>query len=325
MNLNYLSTLTNVHNNTQNNYTVIENKNDNYKSVIMDEVNFSGADLNDDDFLTYDELYNIKLTPDFNLKNNQFELKRGFDLLSHDSIRKIYDESGLSLELLMSSLEKLDKDKNNKITSDEINPNLTKTIDAQKRAYRTSIIENLNQNINSDKENASENKAIRSLEKQIENLKKMLQTFKTEQSTVANNPEINNTKDIASTSIDKKIAVDGLKDKYGSDDTNKLISTISRVPNAAENVSRTIYQSGTKASEKEVKTLATLMQSTALNKISVEQISDMNAIEQLSPASIPVVIDEQNANFSVSSIEQKIQDLEQMKGKILQKKAEDIF
>ena len=70
------------------------------------------------------------------MQKNLFELQKGFNLLANNSIKKILDTSGLSLKQLEKNLKKLDKNKDNKITRDEINPNLTKVVDTQKRDYR---------------------------------------------------------------------------------------------------------------------------------------------------------------------------------------------
>jgi len=320
----YLSLLTTVNAGRKTDYTVVKSQNDNFKSFIIDEVNFKNADSNHNEFLTYSELSNVKLSPVYNVQKNLFELQKGFDLLSNNSIKKILDTSGLSLELLEENFTELDKNRDGQITSNEINPELTKIVDTQKRDYRAFKMENLNKKISAKTQNINDAKQIEALNKQIESLKKMLQAFKSQKATTPTETPIskNNATDMSTTAINKKLAIDGLKNKYGEKDTNKLISTISRTPDASQHIASVMYQSGTKASEKEVTELAALMKSSVLDKIAVEETSDMNAIEQLSPANTPVVIDSKNIDLTISNIETKIQDLEGMKGKILDKEAE---
>ena len=321
----YLSLLTTVNTEKKTDYTVVRSQNDNFKSFIMDDVNFKNADRNHDEFLSYNELADIKLSPTYDVQKKLFKLQKGFDLLSNNSIEKILDTSGLSLKLLEENLKKLDKNKDNKITTNEINPELTRIVDAQKRDYRAFKMKNLNKKISAKTQNVNNAKQIEALNKQIESLKKMLQAFKSQKVTTPTETTIskNNTTDMSTTGINKKLAIDGLKNKYGEKDTNKLISTISRTPDASRHIASVMYQSGTKASEKEVKVLAALMQNSILDKIAVKETSDMNAIEQLSPANTPVVIDTKNIDLTISNIETKIQDLEGMKSEILEKEAEE--
>jgi ribosomal protein L29 len=322
MDISYLSVLTTVNANAKTDYTVVKSQNDNFKSFIMDEANFKNADSNSDNFLSYSELSDIKLSPTYDVQNNLFKLKQGFDLLTNNTIKKILDNSGLSLKLLEENFKELDKNKDNKITSNEINPELTKMVDTQKRDYRAFKMQKLTQKINTNKEQASQNKEIEALDKQIASLKKMLHSLKSQNAETPATPNKNDAKNIATTGIGKKLAIDGLKAKYGEKDTNKLISTILKTPNATKHISSVMYQSGTKATEKEVAAVAGLIQDTALNKVAVKEMSDMNAIEQLSPANTPVVIVEDNLDLTISNIEDKIQDLEGMKDKILTKATE---
>jgi len=321
MNVSYLSVLTTVNAGSKSDYTVVKSKDDNFKSFIMDEVNFKNADSNSDNFLSYSELSKIKLSPTYDVQNSLFKLKKGFDLLTNNTIKKILDNSGLSLKLLEENFKELDKNRDNKITSNEINPKLTKMVDAQKSDYRTFKMQKLTKKIDTNQEQASQNKEIEALDKQIANLKKMLHSLKSK-TTTPSTINKNDAKNIASTGIDKKLAIDGLKAKYGEKDTSKLISTILKTPNATKHISSVMYQSGTKATEKEVAAVAGLMQSTALNKVAVKEMSDMNAIEQFSPANTPVVIDAKSIDLTISNIEDKIQDLEGMKDEILTKAAE---
>ena len=46
-------------------------------------------------------------------------------------------------------------------------------------------------------------------------------------------------------------------------------------------------------------------------------MSDMSAIEQLSPANTPLDLDSKNIDFSINQIKEKINDLEGMKSKII--------
>jgi len=321
MGVGYLSVLTTVNASSKSDYTVVKSKNDNFKSFIMDEVNFNNADRNSDNFLTYSELDSIKLSPAYNVQNNRFQLQKGFDLLTNKTIKKILDTSGLSLKLLEENLKELDKNRDNKITTNEINPEITKMLDAQKRDYRAFKMQKLTKKITAGQEQSIQNKEIEALDKQIASLKKMLHSMKTQKTT---EPSVgkNDVKDISARSIDKKLAIDGLNNKYGEKDTSKLISTISRTPHATRHIASVMYRSGTKASEQEVTALAGLMQSGVLDKIAVKEMSDMNAIEQLSPANTPVVIDSKNIDLSIANIENKIQDLEGMKDEILTKAAE---
>jgi len=321
MDVRYLSVLTTVNTGSKTDYTVVKHQDDNFKSFIMDKVNFKNADSNSDDFLSYGELSAIKLSPTYNVQHNLFKLKKGFDLLTNNTINKIFDNSGLSLKLLEENLKELDKNRDNKITTNEINPEITKMIDAQKRDYRAFKIQNLTKKTTARQEQSIQNKEITALNKQIASLKKMLHSLKTQKTT---EPSVgkNDVKDISARSIDKKLAIDGLNNKYGEKDTSKLISTISRTPHATKHIASVIYRSGTKASEKEVKALAGLMENSVMDKIAVKEMSDMNAIEQLSPANTPVVIDSKNIDLSIANIENKIQDLEGMKDEILTKAAE---
>ena len=329
MDVRYLSVLTTVNAGSQSNYTVAKNQNDNFKSFIMDEVNFKNADSNSDDFLSYSELANIKLSPSYNAQNNRFGLQKGFDLLTNNTIKKIFDNSGLSLKLLEENLKELDKNRDNKITSNEINPELTKIVDAQKRDYRAFKMQKLTKKITTGQEQSIQNKEIAALNKQIASLKKMLHSLKTQEVSQPTTVGKNDTKDISATGIAKKLAVDGLNNKYGKKDTSKLINTISRTPHATKHIASVMYRSGTKASEKEVTALAGLMESSAMDKIAVKEMSDMNAIEQFSPANTPLVLDSKNIDVSISSIETKIQALEGMKDEILtkatEKSAENIY
>jgi len=68
MNINYLSVLPKVQQLEEKNYTILEDKGDNFKSAILDTLNFNNSDRNGDDFLTYDELIDIKLAINFNPK-----------------------------------------------------------------------------------------------------------------------------------------------------------------------------------------------------------------------------------------------------------------
>jgi len=322
MDVHYLSVLTTVNAGSQSDYTVAKSKDDDFKSFIMDEVNFQNADSNSDNFLSYRELSKIKLSPTYNVQNNRFKLKKGFDLLKNSTIKKILDNSGLSLKLLEENFKELDKNRDNKITTNEINPELTKIVDTQKKDYRAFKMQELTKKINTNKEQTSQNKEIEALNKQIASLKKMLHSLKSQKSATPTAPNKNDANNIATTGIGKKLAIDGLKAKYGEKDTSKLINTILKIPNAPKHISSVMYQSGTKASEKEVALLAGLIQGTALNKIAVKEMNDMNAIEQISPANTPVVIVEDNIDLSISNIESKIQDLEGMKDEILIKEAE---
>ncbi len=321
MGVGYLSVLTTVNASSKSDYTVVKSKNDNFKSFIMDEVNFNNADRNSDNFLTYSELDSIKLSPAYNVQNNRFQLQKGFDLLTNKTIKKILDTSGLSLKLLEENLKELDKNRDNKITTNEINPEITKMIDAQKKDYRAFKMQKLTKKTTAGQEQSIQNKEIEALDKQIASLKKMLHSMKTQKTT---EPSVgkNDVKDISARSIDKKLAIDGLNNKYGEKDTSKLISTISRTPHATRHIASVMYRSGTKASEQEVTALAGLMENSVMDKIAVKEMSDMNAIEQLSPANTPVVIDSKNIDLSIANIENKIQDLEGMKDEILTKAAE---
>ena len=321
MNVQYLSVLTTVNAGQKTDYTVVKSQDDNFKSFIMDDANFKNADRDNDEFLTYSELSDIKLSPIFNAPKNEFEFRRGFGLLSQNSIKHILDEDGLSLKLLEESLKEFDKNRDNKITSNEINPILTDIVDTQQKDYRALRMQNIHKNISNNAQHSNDSKQIQALNKQIESLKKMLQSFKTQQVTTPTTSK-NDVKDISTTGINKKLATDALENKYGKKDTNKLISTISRTPYATKHITSVMYQSGTKASEKEVSALAGLMESSALNKIAVTEVRDMNAIAQLSPASTPVNIDAKNIDLSIANIEAKILDLEGMKGEILEKQSE---
>jgi len=322
MNVSYLSVLTTVNAGSKSDYTVVKGKDDNFKSFIMDEVNFKNADSNSDDFLSYSELSKIKLSPTYDVQNNLFKLKKGFDLLTNNTIKKILDNSGLSLKLLEENFKELDKNRDNKITTNEINPKLTKMVNAKKSDYRVFKMQKLTKKIDTNQEQANQNKEIGALDKQIASLKKMLYSLKSQNAATPATINKNDTKNIATTGIGKKLAIDGLKAKYGEKDTSKLISTILKTPNASKHISSVMYQSGTKATEKEVAAVAGLIQDTALNKVAVKEMSDMNAIEQFSPASTPVVIDAKSIDLTISNIEDKIQDLEEMKDEILTKSAE---
>ena len=325
MDIRYLSALTTVHRYKNETYTIAKNRDDDYKEFIVNKTDFKKADLNDDDFLTYEELSNIKLSVDYNAQKDRFEFKKGFNLLSTNTIEKVLDENGLSLKLLEENLKQLDKNRDNKITSNEIDPNLTKIVDNKKRELRASKLEKLNQETSKEKRLSNENKQIEALDRQINNLKKMLRDLKIKQATVGNVFHKNDTKDISTTAMDKKTAIQTLKSKYGDNDIDKLVGTISIVSNPSKNISRIIYQSGTQASEKEIAKLINVMQNTALNQIDAKQIEDMNAIEQFSPANTPISFDENSIDFTISSIEQKIEALESLRDKIIREQNERLL
>ena len=322
MDVRYLSVLTTVNAGSKSDYTIAKNQNDNFKSFIMDEVDFKNADSNSDDFLNYNELADIKLSPTYNAQNNRFVLQKGFDLLTNNTIKKTLDNSGLSLKLLEENFKELDKNRDNKITTNEINPELTKMVDAQKKDYRAFKMQELTKKSTKNAQKSSQNKEIEALAKQIASLKKMLHSLKTQQVSQPTTVGKNDTKDISARGIAKKLAIDGLNNKYGKKDISKLISTISRTPHATKHIASVMYRSGTKASEKEVTALAGLMESSAMDKIAVKEMSDMNAIEQLSPANTPLVIDNDNIDLTIANIENKIQALEGMQDEILTKEAE---
>jgi hypothetical protein len=317
MDIRYLSVLTTVHSYKLSDYVIAKNQNDDFENFINNEINFKNADVNHDNFLTYSELSNVKLSATYNAQKDRFELRKGFNLLSTNTIEKVFDESGLSLKLLEENLKELDKNRDNKITSSEIAPDLTKIASAQKREYRELKLKKLNQEIDEKKKISNDKKKIESLDKQIENLRKMLRTLKIKQATIGNASYKSDTKDITSTAMDKKTTIEMLKSKYGDNDIDKLVNTISTVTNPEKNISRVIYQSGTQANEKEIAQLVNVIQNTTLNQIDVKQVEDMNAIEQFSPANTPISFDKNNIDLTISSIEQKIQALESLRDKII--------
>ncbi|MEO1954913.1 MAG: hypothetical protein ABGW74_09445 [Campylobacterales bacterium] len=56
------------------------------------------------------------------------------------------------------------------------------------------------------------------------------------------------------------------------------------------------------------------------SELAISNMEDMAGIEQFSPANTPLFLDKENIDFSIDQIKLKINDLEDMKSKILTQK-----
>lgn len=325
MNINYLAVLPKVNQEHAKEYTLIDISKESIKSVIEDKINFSNADENYDDFLTYEELANIKLSVNFNPKKDNFELTRGVSLLDNKSIENIFSQNDISFYTLEEELKKLDRNKDGKIDSSEVEQDLSQLAIKQERADRAYKLNDIKERGGEQSQNESDKKQIASLEKQIQSLKRVLSQLEMQK---ASKPQSGNTSnqdmsEHASQSIENSANIKELEAKYGSQEVDNVVNALERttvnlgnVDVVAQNI---IMQTNTDISKEEIVTIAQGMEDIAMSEISVKEAQDLSAIEQFSPASTPVSIDSKNIEFTMSNISQKINDLEGMKDKIVQK------
>lgn len=325
MNINYLAVLPKVNQEHVKEYTLIDISKESIKSVIEDKINFSNADENYDNFLTYEELANIKLSVNFNTKKDEFELVRGVNLLDYESIETVFSQKGISFYTLEEELKKLDRNKDGKIDSNEVEQDLSQLAIKQERAERAYRLNDIKERGGEQSQNESDKKQIAALEKQIQSLKRVLSQLEMQK---ASKPQSSNTssQDIsehASQSIENSANIKELEAKYGNEEVDNVVNALERTTvnpgNADVVVQSVIAQTNTDISKEEIVSISQGMEAVAMSEISVKEAQDLSAIEQFSPASTPVSIDSKNIEFTTSSISQKINDLEGMKDKIVQK------
>ncbi len=323
MDIKYLSVLITVRN-FERDYVLAVNKKDDFKSFIMDKVDFGTADKNNDGFLSYNELKNIKLSIKYDIKKDTFKFTNGLNLLSDDLMLKIIQNKGLSFNTLEEYLKSFDKNKDGKIEIDEINKNIKKEVSNAQREYREYKFKNLKHKDYKSKKLSNIKQQIEAIDKQIENLKKMLKKLKTIWFDSQSFYKKNDIKKTAADSLDRNILLKTLKNKYGEDDINKLVNVINSTKSPQTKISQIVYQSGTNATENEVASLVENMQNVVLNKIDTDNTQKENAIEQFSPANTLLILDTKNIDFTISAIEQKIEALEEIRDKLIQMLYEEI-
>ena len=321
MNFNYLTVLPRIDQNYTKDYTLIDSSQKGMGAVIEDKINFNNADKNHNDFLTYEELADIKLSVNFNVKKDKFELIRGVDLLDNESIKNIFSQKGISFYTLEEELKKLDRDKDGKIDSNEVEQNLSRLALKQEKAYRAYKLNDVRETESQETQSQNDKKQIAALEKQIQSLKKMISELETQK---ASTPISSNTatqedrSSHATESINNQLNIKELEAKYGSENIEKTVNTIERAHNI-NNVADTIIAKVPDISKEDIVNLAQGMEAIAMSEISVQMAQELSAIEQFSPAASPINIDKKNIDFSIGSVKQKIADLEGMKDKIMQK------
>lgn len=325
MNINYLAVLPKVTQEHVKEYTLVDISKESIKSVIEDKINFSNADENYDDFLTYEELANIKLSVNFNTKKDNFELTRGVGLLDNESIENIFSQKGISFYTLEEELKKLDGNKDGKIDSSEVEQDLSQLAKRQERADRAYRLNDIKERSGEQSQNESDKKQIAALEKQIQSLKRVLSQLEMQK---ASKPQSGNTSnqdmsEHASQSIENKANIKELEAKYGNEEVDNVVNALERATVNSGNVDvvaqSVIAQTNTDISKEEIVTISQGMEAVTMSEISVKEAQDLSAIEQFSPASTPVSIDSKNIEFTMNSIAQKINDLEGMKDKMVQK------
>jgi|GEM_PF-6854440 len=321
MNFNYLTVLPRIDQNYSKDYTLIDSSQKGMGAVVEDKINFNNADKNHDDFLTYEELADIKLSVNFNVKKDKFELIRGVDLLDNESIKNIFSQKGISFYTLEEELKKLDRDKDGKIDSDEVEQNLSQLALKQEKAYLAYKLNDVRETEGEETQSQNDKKQIAALEKQIQSLKKMISELETQKASTPISSNTATQEDISShetESISNQLNIKELEAKYGSENIEKAVNTIERANNI-NNVADTIIAQIPDMSKEDIVNLAQGMEAIAMGEISVQAAQELSAIEQFSPAASPINIDKKNIDFSIGSVKQKIADLEGMKDKIMQK------
>lgn len=329
MNINYLSVLPKVDQNYAKNYTLIDISQESIKSVIEDKINFNNADKNYDDFLTYEELVNIKLSVNFNPKKDKFELIRGIDLLNNESIENIFSQKGISFYTLEEELKKLDKNNDGAIGSNEVEQDLSQLAIKQERAYRAYKLNDIKEIEGEEIQSQSDKKQIAALEKQIQSLKRMLSELETQKASEPVNIDTVIQEDMSkhtTESISNQLNIKELEAKYGAENVHKVVNAVERAninPGNIDSVADTIIsQTNTDISNEDIVNLAQGMEAVSMSEISIKENQELSAVEQFSPAATPINIDKRNVDFTISGIKQKIADLEGMKDKIIQKTAD---
>ncbi len=325
MNFNYLTVLPRVDQNYTKNYTLIDSSQKGIKAVVEDKINFKNADKNHDDFLTYKELADIKLSVNFNVKKDKFELIRGIGLLDDKSIKNIFSQKGISFYTLEEELKKLDKNKDGKIDSNEVEQDFSQSAVKQERAYRAYKLNDIRETEGEEAQSQSDKKHIAALEKQIQSLKKMLSELETQKTSTPISSNSATQEDISShatKSINNQLNIKELEAKYGSENIEKIVNIIERVninSTNINNVADTIIAQIPEMSKEDIVNLVQGMEAVAIGEISVKEAQELSAIELFSPAATPINIDKKNIDFTIGGIKQKIADLEGMKDKIMQK------
>ena len=322
MNINYLSVLPKVDQNYTKSYVLIDSSQESMRTVIEDKINFNNADKNCDAFLSYEELSDIKLSVNFDVKKDMFKLTRGLNLLDNRTIQNIYFQQGLSLDLLEEELKKLDKNSDGKIDSNEVEQDLSELARTEKMAYRAYKLNDIKEKDGEQSQNESDNKQIAALEKQIQSLKNMLsnlQTQKASQPPSSSTASSEEASEHVSESIDNKLNMKELETKYGTEDVNKVVEAVERTTYVMPNIDSIIIQTDSKMSKEDIANLSQGMETVAMSEVSIKGAQDLSAIEQFSPASTPINIDKKNIDFTIGGIQQKIADVEGMKDKIIQK------
>ena len=171
MNISYLAALPKTNEHHTKNYVLIDYSQDGIKKVIEDTIDFNRADVNSDDFLTYEELPDIKLSVYFHLKKDRFELVRGLSLLDSGSIQNIFHKKGISFDALEAELKKLDKNNDSKIDSNEVAQDITQLAKVKQKAYREYKLGVISHKENEQTEIEGSHNQIAALEKQIMSLK----------------------------------------------------------------------------------------------------------------------------------------------------------
>lgn len=329
MNINYLTVLPKVDQNYTKNYTLMDISQENIKSVIEDKINFSSSDKNHDDFLTYEELSNIKLSVNFNPKKDKFELRRGIDLLSNESIENIFYQKGISFYTLEEELKKLDKNNNGTIDSNEVEQDFSQLAIKQERAYRAYKLNNIKEKEGEEAQNESAKKQIAALEKQIQSLKRMLSELETQKVSKPLNSNVLSQKNAVkhtTEGINNQLNIKELEATYGIQNVEEVVNVLERVSRNSGNIDNiadtVIAQTNTDISREAIVNLAQGAQAVAMSEIAVKEAQDLSAVEQFSPAATPINIDKKNIDFTISGIKQKIADMEGMKDKIMQKTAD---
>jgi len=121
-------------------------------------------------------------------------------------------------------------------------------------------------------------------------------------------------------SVQNILKTDDLKTKYGSKDVDNVIKVIKNTPKVEGNVDSIILKTGTKMSEDEILELSDNIDLVMDSELAISNMEDMAGIEQFSPANTPLFLDKENIDFSIDQIKLKINDLEDMKSKILTQK-----
>jgi len=283
-------------------------KKDETYSDFFDKIEFSKADKNSDDFLTYDELKDLKLSLDFDAKDDKFEFVKGLGLSDEELFLKILFNRGLSKSDLQDFIKKIDKNGDKIISADEINPNLSSQAKLSRIDYRQTKFKEVKYKETSSKQIEALKNRIEAINKEIQSLKKSLNKFQN----IQNVNGADNSK-TAFNALQKSAEIKHLKQKYGDKDIEKLINVIQHSP--GNNIDKILYQSGTKASAEEVTRLNSLITENIADKFDITHQTDKAAIESFSPANNPIIPDN-NVDYMVVQIRGKIDELEKEKANL---------